>query len=191
MAYGSYTVSRHPCRSGEHTAGDARQTRADPNILSARTTLDRCTASKDGVADEYETVQLTCRMTYWHFSRPAPEQRNRDFKACAGCWSRWLLQGEVEWQAAHGISPDEFIAKASAALSRGRTTPGSSSAGHEPPSTPPRAPPAAAPLLPVGSAGGQTGAQAFFEQLSQLMAWRQAGLLSDSEFANAKRVLGL
>ena len=148
-------------------------------------------AYKNGVVDEYETAQLTCRVKYWHFSRPAPEQRNRDFKACVGCWSRWLLQGEVEWQAARGIAPDEFIAKASAALSRGRTTPGSSSAGHEPPSTPPRAPPAAAPLLPVGSAGGQTGAQAFFEQLSQLMAWRQAGLLSDSEFASAKRVLGL
>ena len=39
--------------------------------------------------------------------------------------------------------------------------------------------------------GMQTDAQAFFEQLSQLMAWRQAGLLSDSEFANAKRALGL
>ena len=30
MAYGSYTVSRHPCSSGEHPDRSARQTRMDP-----------------------------------------------------------------------------------------------------------------------------------------------------------------
>ena len=32
---------------------------------------------------------------------------------------------------------------------------------------------------------------AFFAQLTQFMAWRERGLLSDSEFVKAKRVLGL
>eukprot|EP00974_Lingulodinium_polyedra_P037332 3581827-Lingulodinium_polyedra.AAC.1 len=74
------------------------------------------TAYKNGVVDDYETAQLTCRMKYWAFARPAPQERLRAFKPCAWCWSRWVLHGEVEWQARRGIPPDAFMAKAIAAL---------------------------------------------------------------------------
>ena len=65
MAYGSYTVSRHPCSSGEHPDGSARQTRADPNILSARKVLDRRTASKGVHAPLLNAVN-------WQVSRSVP-----------------------------------------------------------------------------------------------------------------------
>ena len=58
--------------------------------------------------------------------------------------------------------------------------------------------PTAAPGTPASSAATlpchmqpETAPAAFFAQLTQLMAWRERGLLSDSEFANAKHMLGL
>ena len=148
-------------------------------------------AYKNGVVDEYETDQITCRVKYWAFSRPAPEQCNRGFKACALCWSRWLLQGEVNWQATHGIPPDTFTAKVIAGLAGSGTPSASLPPGPAAADTPPSAAASSAAAWPLPTIEQQAHSETFFQQLSQLMAWRQTGLLSDSEFATAKQRLGL
>ena len=73
------------------------------------------TAYKNGYVDEHETEQLSCRMKYWVFPRAAPDTRNRSFKPCPACWSKWLLAGELQWQTDHGIPPDAFATKLLAA----------------------------------------------------------------------------
>ena len=148
-------------------------------------------AYKNGVVDDYETAQLTCRVKYWAFSRAAPEQRNRSFKPCALCWSRWLLQGEVAWQANHGIPPDTFTVRVIAALAAAATPSPGARPAPAAAVTPPSAAASSACPLPLATEPQQPHAETFFQQLTQLMAWRQAGLLSDTEFAKAKSMLGL
>ena len=147
-------------------------------------------AYKNGYADPKETEQLACRMKYVVFGRaaPPPEQLSREFRPCAFCWSQWLLRGECEWRASCGQAADDFMEQV------GRVLPAPD--GH---TQLPSAPAAAAsePVLAVpggvAHAPGATGVAApgFFEQLSQLMMWRDQGKLSDREFAAAKVRLGL
>jgi hypothetical protein len=158
----------------------------------------KMTAYKNGYADEFETAQLSCRVKYWTFSRAAPEKRNRGFKPCPLCWSRWVLDGELRWQGHHSIAPDGFMQKVIQALYCG------AAASHVPAAavdtaSADRAPvpvaPAQAMIVPDGgrASGNQSAAPAdvFFSQLSQLMTWRTQGLLSDTEFIKAKQALGL
>jgi hypothetical protein len=137
-------------------------------------------AYRNGKADEVETDQISCRLQYVNFERPAPKSRNRAFKHCPSCWSRWLLIGELMWQQQRGIEPGPFCAKARDALN------------FHPLQTeelpqPPRAP-AAELQQPVPSESAHPD---FFTQLRSLMEWHTKGLLSDSEFKVAKSKLGL
>ena len=153
----------------------------------------KLTAYKDGFVDAHETEQLACRMKYWMFNRPAPCQRDRSFKPCPRCWSRWVLDGERRWQALHGIVPDSFMRRVIAASGAGvAATPvqGPNGSTRPAPAACPAAP-GAAPMGPSLQSSGANAGATFHEQLCQVMAWRTQGLLSDSEFAAAKRQLGL
>ena len=78
------------------------------------------TAYRNGQMDEYETEQLACRMRYVRFSRPAPQQGlDRSFKACAMCWSQWLLQGALAKHMSTGAPLDAFMTKVFETLGQG------------------------------------------------------------------------
>ena len=145
----------------------------------------KLTAYTNGFVDEYETEQLSCRVKYWMFGRAAPVQRNRSFKPCPLCWSRWVLDGEMQWQGRRGIVPDVFMQKTIAAYKGALSSPvpdaQSASAGGT----------VAASCSGTVQSPVSADANSFFPQLSQLMAWRVQGLLSDSEFIKAKQKLGL
>ena len=163
----------------------------DDDVAMILTGPSMLTAYKNGVVDESETSQLTCRVKYWMFNRPAPEHRLRGFHPCPLCWSRWLLRGEVQWQAVHGVPPNLFANKVLAALPAWGQ---SHSSAPEQPSQPQPLPTLASSsssLLPVVTAPAPHHGSAFFSHLSQLMDWRQQGLLSDAEFLQAKHMLGL
>ena len=137
---------------------------------------------KDGVANEKETEQITCRIKFWHLRRPAPDAGlNRTLKPCPVCWSRWILQCAAAWQLKHGAKPDAFLEKVAAngnvfdpaamqssgpACSKGYAAKPSSSAGSS------------------GSTGGQADQ---FARLQALVEWRKSGLLTDAEFARFKK----
>lgn len=74
------------------------------------------TGYKDGVPNDKETEQLTCRMKFVHFKRPAPDDVDRGFKACPVCWSRWLLKGEIHYRQACGESLGTSLGKVAEAL---------------------------------------------------------------------------
>ena len=141
--------------------------------------------------DDHETDQLARRMKYWVFPRAAPETRNRTFNPCPACWIKWVLARKLERQGDHGTPPDAFATKLLAArLGTAPTAPPFAPAADFLPAAAPGAPPPSAATLPC-RAPPETAPAAFFAELTQLMAWRERGLLSDSEFANAKHMLGL
>ena len=221
------------------------------------------TGYKDGVANEKETEQLTCRCKFVHFRHPAPQNLDRTVKACPMCWSRWVLLGELAWRRHFGQDLDDFLTKVAAVLV-GPPAPPSTAPMVSPPATPFDPVPSAAefepeadeeaeellrdmdglkmpsvilpevPPVPGMNCPGQAPsvgivvpdsveATAEWEEaasealrivaaarpacqaapptsatnpdvcghLANIMAWRRAGLLSQSEFANAKRQLGL
>ena len=74
------------------------------------------TGYKNGVPSDKETEQITCRIKFFHFMRPAPEGLNRDFKPCALCWSRWVLEGEIGWRQANAQPLDQLLTKVAARL---------------------------------------------------------------------------
>jgi len=74
------------------------------------------TGYKDGVPNEKETEQLTCRMKFTHFRHPAPGAVDRSFKPCPLCWGRWVLLGEIAWCQSCGEPLDDMLSKVSTAL---------------------------------------------------------------------------
>ena len=140
-------------------------------------------AYRNGKPDMMETDQLTCRMEYVFFNKPASGVLNRKMKHCAACWSRWILQGELDWRAAHGVDTagDEFLCEVEATVGQrleshgADSSRGASSSGFKP-GTP---------------ASSSSEPAQFMTALTRVMDWRQQGLLSDSEFQSAKRALGL
>ena len=122
-----------------------------------------------------------------HLRKPAPGQRGRTFKTCPLCWSRWILFGELAWQSQHGLAQDEFMSKV--ASLRASVCPGGTrkpvvggSPGHA----------TAAEPVPIEQGPiGVPGAGSFFSRLQAVMLWRSQGLLTDIEFQQAKRQLGL
>ena len=137
---------------------------------------------KDGVPNEKETEQLTCRVKFWHLRRPAPETGlNRGLKPCSICWSRWLLQGAIDWQYRHGGPPDDFL---TTLLAKGATgaMPSVSivSSGQSVPS-------AQQAEAPARSSTDLQSQDEFFNKLQALVVWHKQGLLSDAEFAQCKQ----
>ena len=133
------------------------------------------TAYKNGVPDAHETDQLSCRFKYVPFARPAPPSGglNRSFKPCPCCWAKWILQGELRWRIREGRAVDGCLVVVAAAGGTGTPT-----AHGTPPSQaePPRV---------------ETTPPDLMDRLRQLIEWRSAGHLSDTEFQNAKQALGL
>ena len=151
-------------------------------------------AYKDGCHDAVETEQLDCRVKYVFFNRPAIQRPNRGFKACPKCWSRWILLGELQWVSCHGQPCDTFMQQVQDSLSP-------NGAGHDilgpMQNLAAQTPDGLASASPAQSSFTHrpdhlhNAQDQYFAQLSQLMSWRVQGLLSDTEFANAKKRLGL
>jgi hypothetical protein len=126
--------------------------------------------------DEKETEQLACRMKYIFFSRAAPQVRNRGFKHCPMCWSRWILKGEAQWQRLRGIAPDSFLQKVLSAI----------------PVECVQGVGATQPVLPVCLAQGSADvAPVRFERLREMIAWHEQGYLTNAQFESAKLAMGL
>lgn len=145
-------------------------------------------AFRNGMVDQMETEQLNCRMQYIIFGRPAPPQVNRGLKHCAWCWSRWILRGELLWRRQQGVARDEFLKKVACQLGEPETHDTMARACSEPLARD-EAPSASSALL--ASMGPTPAPRDLFGQMSAVMEWRRAGLLSDSEFLRAKALLGL
>ena len=129
-------------------------------------------AYRNGLPNQKETEQLACRLKYWMFDRAAPQERDRSFKHCPLCWSRWLLLGELGFRMRRGESLNEFLIKAQATL-------GSSGAAIAQPSG----------HQPCTDTTALVQEQ-WFQQLDKVMEWRSSGLLCEQEFKKAKHRLG-
>ena len=157
------------------------------------------TGYKDGVANETETKQLTCRCKFTRFEFPAPEKLNRDLKDCPHCWSRWLIHGEILWRRACDQQLDDFLSKAASFFEPAAATnsfplqvlPCVEDSVDEEGEALLREEVAAAPrpLLPPRSSSDASSN--LFDKLSELVAWRKEGLLSETQFEKAKSKLGL
>jgi hypothetical protein len=130
------------------------------------------TAWRNGVPDEKETEQLTTRLMYVYFNRPAPKREGKGPKPCAFCWSRWILLGELYWLRAQSLPVDDFMSKVAGVLEAAEHSPQLANASiivqpqpHEPAS--------------------------LMDHLSTLIDWHARGHLNAAEFAAAKMKLGL
>ena len=153
------------------------------------------TAWKNGQPDQHETDQLATRMKYVHFARPAPPRQGKALKPCPFCWSRWVLLGQLFWLRQCGHPLDEFMAKVAAALEPTEPQPAATarpSVKQAGDAVQPNGRCSAEPqLVPVTSSRHEGATSEFYEQLASIMEWRRAGHLSESEFVEAKRRLGL
>ena len=124
-------------------------------------------AYRNGIADDIETEQLSCRMQYVHFKNPAHGSLVR-LKHCPACWSRWVLRGEMQWRRRGNHAMDEFMAEVSATI-------GEQQLG----------------MMPGRSTGPAVPQSSLMDDLSRAVEWHQQGLLSEEEFQATKRALGL
>ena len=69
------------------------------------------TAWRNGLPDERETEQLATRLQYVRFNQPTSPRKGKALKACAICWSRWLLAGELAWARRNTQELDPFMQK--------------------------------------------------------------------------------
>ena len=136
-------------------------------------------AYRNGRVDVKETEQLACRMKYFTFGNSAPPRCDRSFNHCPLCWSRWILQGELQWRRKAGVEQGEFMDKVSQLLGSGAGGDIVMAADVH----------AGAPIS--SSVGGSSSSRDMMGTLQQLIQWRQSGSLTESEFANAKTKLGL
>ena len=109
------------------------------------------TAWRNGRVDAKETDQISTRILYIHFSRPAPPRVGKNPKPCAFCWSRWVLFGELVWCRAQQGPLDDFMCKVAAALDPSVPAPKRPCVSW-PPAAPAATAPIAAPIAPAGAA---------------------------------------
>ena len=149
-------------------------------------------AYKNGVLDARETEQLATRIKYVRFDRPAPPRSGKAPKPCAFCWSRWILYGQLLWMRDHSVPLDEFFKKVET-MALGGSVPSDAPTPSLAVSSPVVASTTGAPVAsaPVSSSFASPSAQDIFEKLSKLIEWRSSGHLTESEFVESKRVLGL
>ena len=165
------------------------------------------TGYKDGVPNEFETEQITCRIKFWHFRRPQTDDAslNRGFKPCPLCWSRWLLGCAAEHWQVYGSEQDHLLQKVmhikSGALQGCASAPevpcpGEVNALEEDAACDEEAlqvlqdlERAEASTTAASSNAPPPSAPDLFQQLASLVEWRSKGLLSEQEFAQAKKKL--
>ena len=81
-------------------------------------------AYRKGRFDRHETQQLSTRVCYIHFDRPAAaEHTGRALAPCPLCWSRWILAGEMLWRRNQQMQPDVFAQRVIQALGLAAPTP--------------------------------------------------------------------
>ena len=136
------------------------------------------TAYKNGRPNLRETEQLTTRVRYVYFNKPAAAGHGgRALEPCPGCWSQWVLRGEVAWQTREGKEPDAFMQEVK-----------------RQPFIIDEAPHVAADAAPPSPATTHAAASIcsqddVYTRLANLMEWKQRGWLSDTEFQTAKALL--
>ena len=142
-------------------------------------------AYRNGVPDPKETEQLDVRVQYVEFHRPAPPHRDRTLQPCGRCWSKWILEGELAWERAHNVELSDIMSKVATMVTGGANV-------HAPlpplPTLTHALPVSTASHLPPAAVPGDT---TFMNNLSALVRWRAKGVLSEDEFAAAKRQLGI
>jgi hypothetical protein len=151
-------------------------------------------AYRNGFPDDKETEQLDARVNYVHFNRPSRQGLDRTFTHCAMCWSRWILEGEHQWEHMHNVPADDFMKKVLAGIA------GTQSVGCTAFSANSLVAPSscsmAGPVVTPSSASSHTDSlttsqKDFFNQLQTLVEWRAKGFLSEKEFSAAKQKMGL
>ena len=137
------------------------------------------TAYKNGRPNLRETEQLTTRVRYVHFNKPAAAGHGgRALEPCPWCWSQWVLRGEVAWQTREGMEPDAFKQE------RKRHP---FIIGEAPHVAADAAPPSPATTHAAASIYSQDDV---YTRLANLMEWKQRGWLSDTESDAAKVKIG-
>ena len=139
----------------------------------------RFQAYRDREPDAIETAQLTSRMKYVEFTQSIEsEERVRGRKPCGPCWARWVLHGEIGWQENQGVDLSQWLV---GAMERLWDSPADMNAYTH----------TLEPAVPAGVPIQQGPPESLWEKLQTLMRWQAEGRLTDREFANAKRLLGL
>ena len=107
-----------PTRIGVPKTGDRTDFLYDEDAAFIFTGPFEMTAYKNGKPDAKETAQLACRVQHVHFSTQSRGvYRGQGLQPCPKCWSRWLLEGAVDWEkAAQGRVVDPFLQEAERAL---------------------------------------------------------------------------
>ena len=163
----------------------------DPKPGARKTSAKKVANTRETEASPKATVeQLTTRLQYFMFERSLPKsQQKKGFAACPRCRAKWLLHGEMLHRQQHGkepLSTTDVVDRAKEALFPteeamaaygNECSPSSKRPAVGPPATPPRA----------KGAAQEESQKGTFEELKELMGWRQAGLLTLKEFEAAKR----
>ena len=118
------------------------------------------------------TQHYLIRMKFVIFRRTAPQRLDKTFKTCSMCWSWWLLAGEVEWQRRHTPGLDEIDSRI---------------LGLMPTLASMQASPAQA--APCASSSSVPDPTELMMKLAQLVSWRKAGMLGETELSNARKNL--
>ena len=148
-------------------------------------------AYRDRRPDIRETEQLSTRIRYVHFANESPPPRTcGTLSPCGLCWARWTLRGEVAYQARSSGSLDATSRRILETLWPNWNpllrTESEFLASAAEQTTSARALATGGPSTPVANPS-----DAAWERMVSLMEWRSRGLLTDAEFHNAKRMLGL
>lgn len=151
-------------------------------------------AYRNGYPDDKETEQLDARVNYVHFKRPCRQGLDRTFEHCAKCWSRWILEGELQWEQMNNVPADDFMKKVLAGITGTQSGSGTALSANSQVASSSSS--MVGPVLTPSSATSHTGSPAtsqkdFFNQLQSLIEWRAKGCLSEKEFAAAKQKMGL
>ena len=116
------------------------------------------------------TQHYLIRTKFVIFRRTAPQRLDKTFKTCSMCWSWWLLAGEVEWQRRNTPGLDEIDSRIVGSM----PTLASMQASRA--------------MCFVFKCSRRSELRM---KLVQLVSRRKAGMLSEAEFSNAKKKLGL
>ena len=136
-----------------------------------------CEARRTGRSIEKENRQFRSRWQVVHYRYEIPqESRDPTLHPCACCCAQWYAQAAPAEASDYAANLHRPVVRVLPSTAAGQGI-------HQ--TLLPQAQPTAAGTL------AQNGHGDLWERLQKLMQWRAAGQLSDLEFSNAKRLLGL